>query len=218
MGQELSSIWFATPQKFRSILKWSERDDRGVLAIHPRRILFVGDRTRLDIRTLKDIALVRPPIPWLNLAIGNLLICAGLLVHATSVYTLDNPLTNPLVFAINLLFLFLWCSRWVRVEYTDEDGQSQWAFFTDGSSQSWARILGGPERLFQKMRAALAAGTTGSSEEGDSTSSRAAADQERFPGRLESICEECGKSSLFLVSHKGTVQDCPHCGSYMDVK
>ena len=30
-------------------------------------------------------------------------------------------------------------------------------------------------------------------------------------------CEDCGKSCTFASSLKGTVQDCPHCGSYVDV-
>jgi hypothetical protein len=35
--------------------------------------------------------------------------------------------------------------------------------------------------------------------------------------RLEAVCEECGRRSVFSAAQKGTVQDCPHCGAYMDV-
>jgi Putative prokaryotic signal transducing protein len=31
------------------------------------------------------------------------------------------------------------------------------------------------------------------------------------------ICEECGEKSLFQESTRGTVQDCPHCGAFVDV-
>jgi DNA-directed RNA polymerase subunit RPC12/RpoP len=31
------------------------------------------------------------------------------------------------------------------------------------------------------------------------------------------VCEECGKSSTFPSVQRGAVQDCPHCGSYVDV-
>jgi hypothetical protein len=34
---------------------------------------------------------------------------------------------------------------------------------------------------------------------------------------VTAICEECGKSATFPPSEQGTVQDCPHCGKYMDV-
>ena len=34
---------------------------------------------------------------------------------------------------------------------------------------------------------------------------------------VEALCEECGKKSVFGASKDGTVQDCPHCGAYIDV-
>ena len=34
---------------------------------------------------------------------------------------------------------------------------------------------------------------------------------------IEITCEDCGKACTFPSSLKGTVQDCPHCGSYVDV-
>lgn len=34
---------------------------------------------------------------------------------------------------------------------------------------------------------------------------------------VEATCEECGKTSTFPASQKGSVQDCPHCRAYMDV-
>jgi hypothetical protein len=34
---------------------------------------------------------------------------------------------------------------------------------------------------------------------------------------IEVLCEECSKKSSFPSSQKGTVQDCPHCGAYVDV-
>lgn len=37
------------------------------------------------------------------------------------------------------------------------------------------------------------------------------------PQTIEVICEECGKVATFAGSLLGTVQDCPHCGAYLDV-
>ena len=34
---------------------------------------------------------------------------------------------------------------------------------------------------------------------------------------VEAVCEECGESASFPVAQRGTVQQCPHCGEYMDV-
>ena len=34
---------------------------------------------------------------------------------------------------------------------------------------------------------------------------------------IDVVCEECGKSSTFAAHRKGSVQDCPHCGAFVDV-
>ena len=41
--------------------------------------------------------------------------------------------------------------------------------------------------------------------------------QRNITGPLTAVCEECGKSSEWAVEEMGTTQDCPHCGSYLDV-
>lgn len=37
------------------------------------------------------------------------------------------------------------------------------------------------------------------------------------PKTITAQCEDCGKSTQFPGSLNGTVQDCPHCGSFVDV-
>jgi hypothetical protein len=43
----------------------------------------------------------------------------------------------------------------------------------------------------------------------------------RAPGEpgppIEVVCEECGHKSSFPADQRGSVQDCPHCGAYVDV-
>jgi hypothetical protein len=34
---------------------------------------------------------------------------------------------------------------------------------------------------------------------------------------IEVVCEDCHRASTFPSSQRGTVQDCPHCGAYVDV-
>ncbi|QDU97602.1 hydrogenase maturation nickel metallochaperone HypA [Lignipirellula cremea] len=36
-------------------------------------------------------------------------------------------------------------------------------------------------------------------------------------GPAQAECDDCGKTSEFPASDRGTVQDCPHCGSFLDV-
>ena len=41
--------------------------------------------------------------------------------------------------------------------------------------------------------------------------------QQDLPTQLEAVCEKCGKTTLFSSSLDGTVQDCSHCGAYVEV-
>ena len=34
---------------------------------------------------------------------------------------------------------------------------------------------------------------------------------------VEATCEDCGKTSAFDATQRGTVQNCPHCDAFMDV-
>jgi len=36
-------------------------------------------------------------------------------------------------------------------------------------------------------------------------------------GPVNAVCEECGAVTTFPAKDRGTVQDCPHCGEYLDV-
>lgn len=41
--------------------------------------------------------------------------------------------------------------------------------------------------------------------------------REALTGDLIVACEDCGKQVVFAASQAGNVEDCPHCGSYIDV-
>jgi rubrerythrin len=44
------------------------------------------------------------------------------------------------------------------------------------------------------------------------------AERSRAQGaEVEATCEECGKTATFPAAQYGTVQDCPHCGAWLDV-
>src|SRR5262249_29772969 len=36
-------------------------------------------------------------------------------------------------------------------------------------------------------------------------------------GPVEAVCDECGTRSTFPAEARGTVQDCPKCGEYIDI-
>jgi Putative prokaryotic signal transducing protein len=53
--------------------------------------------------------------------------------------------------------------------------------------------------------------------ENDEELKRAQDSRSRRTDPVTAICEECGHSATFPPSEQGTVQDCPHCGQYIDV-
>jgi hypothetical protein len=45
-----------------------------------------------------------------------------------------------------------------------------------------------------------------------------ATDRTSAPGpEVEAFCEDCGKTSVFPADQNGTVQNCSHCGAFLDV-
>ena len=52
-------------------------------------------------------------------------------------------------------------------------------------------------------------------EHSETLAKQAAAAQQGAP--IQARCEECGQSSEFPAKERGSVQECPHCGAYLDV-
>jgi hypothetical protein len=47
---------------------------------------------------------------------------------------------------------------------------------------------------------------------------RLEAERLNAPGaEVEVVCEDCGKMTAFPATYRGTVQECTHCGAYLDV-
>ena len=41
--------------------------------------------------------------------------------------------------------------------------------------------------------------------------------KEQTGSQAEVVCEECGRTTSFPAAQSGSVQQCPHCGAYVDV-
>jgi hypothetical protein len=55
-------------------------------------------------------------------------------------------------------------------------------------------------------------------ERGNAERYRAAGQRKRHLGpEIEVLCEDCGRTAKFPSSQHGSIQDCPHCGAYVDV-
>lgn len=49
------------------------------------------------------------------------------------------------------------------------------------------------------------------------TRERQQAQEENTGPPIEVVCEECGSPSSFSAAQRGSVQECPKCGAYLDV-
>jgi hypothetical protein len=214
MQHAFESVWFAAPEQFNKLFRWSRHSDQGVLAIHPGRIQFSGRQTNLDIRDVTDVSIVRSPIPWPSLAAANAFILLLIFGGMTSFLTVDNPATFPELIALNLIFIFIERRfRWVRVEYTDQVGQRQHAYFTHGSSFGW----GGFSARVDSLCAAIQSGLQPPASAQQPASGQEPADATPTPTSTTVTCDACGKDSIFLAEDFGKVQHCRHCNAYVDV-
>ena len=57
-----------------------------------------------------------------------------------------------LVFANAIGLVVSLKTKWVHVAFRDAAGQPGEAYFADGSTMGWGGILGGTQRLFEKLK------------------------------------------------------------------
>jgi hypothetical protein len=134
-------------------------DDRGLLELLPRAVRFTGNRGTIDCLNVQAVAVVRQTVPWLSLALGNLLVLGMVFGGAMSSLTPGNLATIPVLIAVNgLVFVAAGPTKWVRVEYLDPSGDRRCAYFTDGSAFGWGKVFGGTTRLYEAMQAVVLTG------------------------------------------------------------
>jgi hypothetical protein len=219
MQYGFEDIALATPEKFRSLFRWSRRSGmttEGSLAVSARHLLFVGLEGKIEIRDPSRMAIVRGLIPWLYFAIGNTILLLHVFRSQPHSLTPDNPLTWLVLVGINILALVVYRREtWVEIEYSNEKGQPEQAYFTTASQLSWWPSPAKVEQLCEGIRFALQA--RAGEESSQPTPNSPAPDALRGEQSVTLLCEECGKECVFLSRHFGTVQRCPHCDAYVDV-
>jgi hypothetical protein len=177
------------------------------------RIVFTTDTKKIDIHCVKNVSIVRRPVAWFDLLLGNAAFFLWVSLGCASFYTLDRPLGLVVTMIVINTVAVLMARRikWVEVEYCDESGQVQLAYFSDGSSLGFGAGLGGTEEVYEALTVGLR-----KAEERVTEAPLPVADssQRREPGWV--VCEECGSSSFFQAQQRGRVQICPHCNAYMD--
>jgi hypothetical protein len=160
MGQWLSSVWYATPEKINSMTKLMVFNDRGSLELLAGEMQYRGSKYDLPIRNILNVSLCRQRLPWviyLIMNIPNIAIAVCLAVAFSYIGILAAVVIvgifAAVVIAANLFGVLVGMStKWIQVEYEDELGHARKAYFADGSLLGWGGILGGTSRVFHTIK------------------------------------------------------------------
>ena len=105
--------------------------------------------------------------------------------------------------------------------YLEENGIEAHATFDESVVGLWAfgslPEIHKPQVWIDKSNVEAAASLLAEYEHARSQRRLKASSQQDAEGTVDVICEDCGKTTLFPASKNGTVQDCSHCGAYVDV-
>lgn len=152
VAQRRSSIWYATEEKFNSLTKWIVFSDRGSLEFDSKGLFFKGHIIELSVTRIQHVTISQQPFPWLYyviLAPLGLLIMGGRAGFRLEEFTFSLGL---LVVVFLFVLLVSRNSKWILVEYYDDDDRFRRAYFAEGSLLGWGGILGETQRLYQEIR------------------------------------------------------------------
>lgn len=158
METQFPTAWLAYPRKFHRLVKLLVYDEQGSLEITRGQIRFDFRKNpkSLLIGNVKQVNLVRQPAPWPNWLLSNGLIFLGIHYGFFKTLTWQDPLTIPVVLAVNLLMISVWWFlKWGEVQYVDEAGLVQTVYLTDGSAFGWGGILGGGAKIHWALESCL---------------------------------------------------------------
>lgn len=151
LTRSFGKIWYATPERIASAFKFVVFSDRGWLEASPDLMNFSGNKEHFDMGQITSVSLVRQKFAWGNSLIT--LVFIGVWLYTLQLRSYRGSSTTPIVAIAAFVFgtAVSLSTRWVRVEYTDEMGVQQVAFFADGSALGWGGILGGTRRLYDEL-------------------------------------------------------------------
>jgi hypothetical protein len=146
--------FYAIPTTVSEILSFKDYDDRGSLEVSPDGIRFVGRKVNFTVRKVVAVSIVRQQIPWLTIAVVNVVVVAGLVAVWTAT-ALDLSSLLPglaILVAVNVVVILMHArDKWVKVDYEDEPSAGQSVCFADDSMRGWRGLFGGTKDLYRAI-------------------------------------------------------------------
>jgi len=189
MPQEFQNVWLSTEEKLRvrsegAVLGFVF-EDKGVLKVNPELLEFQGRSHAWSISRVQNIASFhfkpRKVIQavYIVLVAGISVVSVLLLIELSLfylVYRLSLPLGLSILLWVMLLTLLtlavlalifnfsslgpLGSSRWVKVDYLNEQNQPQTVYFADGSWLGWGGILGETQKMHKNIEREISSSAT----------------------------------------------------------
>src|SRR5258706_4394957 len=82
MSPQFASVWYATPEKVKSMTKFVVFSDRGSLDVLPDQIQYRGKKFTVSMRKVVVVSLTSQRIPWVTYALVSVQLVAYLAVEA----------------------------------------------------------------------------------------------------------------------------------------
>ncbi len=151
------NIWFADEERRRGITKMLAYKDKGSLKIEKDYLEFEGRRLRFRISNINRTSIARQQLPWLSYLLVNILLIIYLLIFRGVFAAQIPPAYWILLLLVSNVFGIVvgYSTKWMKIEYTDEQNMPRSAYFADGSSRGWGGIFGGTEKLYREIKSEI---------------------------------------------------------------
>jgi hypothetical protein len=153
--QSFPNIWFADEKRNRSITKMMAFTARGSLEIEPDFLEFKGRKIKFRISNIKQVSITRQQIPWIQYPIMNIIMIVYFVLIAKNLPPVDYllPFMLSLLLVANAFGLIVgYITKWVKIEYADDNNETCRVFLADGSFFGWGGVFGGTEKLYQSIK------------------------------------------------------------------
>jgi len=144
------SVWYASEEKIKSASKLVVFDDRGSLDISGANIQFTGKKNNIQINksAVKNISITRQKINWITYLIVNVLSIVYFIFTGMNIIFLIILLVIGNGFGL----LINSSTKWVLIEYLNQNRNLRKAYFANGSMFGWSGLFGGTQKIYDFIR------------------------------------------------------------------
>ena len=148
------NVWYASEEKIKSASKRIVFDNAGSFNISESKLEFKGGGNYIQIEksNIKNILITKQKINWITYAIINI----SLILWFFFVYVFSVKSTLTFVVILLVLngfgLLINTSTKWILIEFNDQNGNLKKAYFANGSLLGWSGIFGGTQKLYHSIK------------------------------------------------------------------